>query len=350
MDKNVSIKFLLDNFHKWCSDHLENLRFLVSELYKVFDLIITISVAVIGIIIPLILNSKIVVKQNLLFISVTFFMLEILIGIYWRFYIIKKAERKWPKILQDESENLKKTIEEIKLDNNGNHLAIVEKNFDNRNKKIYSIGFFEISFMSIFAFAILFFILSLYQNFFYFPRPEVNLNSVDKSEQCGDKKFIDIKTLPVFGNFEKYQIKENYTQKPISLDLESSYITKRFKTRLNWAINDGVNFAGHYVIGSWGMTGIGYMLIVVDATNGKAYPFPFIAQTGFEFRKDSNLLIIDPVSEFKKLYDNNPENLCYAYLESVRPYYFIWENNQFTLLGPKDNPPPNSNDNGWMSP
>jgi len=209
---------------------------------------------------------------------------------------------------------------------------------------------YKICLVIIFVLSILLFGAFIYQNFFHISKPENNLSSVFESDQCGNEELAQIKNLPIFGVFENYKIEENYTQKPASLDLNSSYIAKRFKTRLNMAIDNGVNFAGHYVIGSWGMSGIGSMLVVVDATNGRAYPFPYIAQTGFEFRKDSNLLIIDPSSNFQKKYDNNPENLCYAYLENVRPYYFVWENNQFKLLGPKDNPPPNSNDNGWMSP
>ena len=62
MEQNTAVGILLKNFHKLCDSHLETLRFITAELYKLFDSVITISVAITGIIIPIILTSGIAVQ------------------------------------------------------------------------------------------------------------------------------------------------------------------------------------------------------------------------------------------------------------------------------------------------
>lgn len=161
--------------------------------------------------------------------------------------------------------------------------------------------------------------------------------------ECTKGRLAELQKMPIVATSAQYPVSEMYTGKVAKLDLSSSFIATRFKGVIENAMKDGVNFAGHYIIATVGMTGVGNMLIVVDATNGKAYPFPYVSQTGFSFTKDSALLTIDSIENLKKVAPD-----CISDEANARPYYFVWKDNKFTLIGPTDSPTPNSNDNDWM--
>lgn len=144
-----------------------------------------------------------------------------------------------------------------------------------------------------------------------------------------------------FTTFEQYPSKEIFTGTTALLDLNSSFIARRFRTTINDALKRGVNFAGHYVIAEWGFTGIGGEIAVVDIKTGKAYPVPYVADMGFEYRKDSNLLVMNPLWLIKKIAkETGCANPAGRDFEIIRPYYFLWEDNSFRLLHPLDIPPP----------
>lgn len=177
---------------------------------------------------------------------------------------------------------------------------------------------------------------------FYSPR-SAPTPSPTAGVECAKERIAELENMPIVAKPEQYPVSEMYTGKVAELDLSSSFIATRFKGVIESAMAGGINFAGHYIIATWGMTGVGLLLIVVDAENGKAYPFPYVSQTGFSFSKDSALLVIDPIEKLKE-----SASSCLYDQANARPYYFVWENNKFTLIGPTDNPLPNSNDNGWM--
>lgn len=154
----------------------------------------------------------------------------------------------------------------------------------------------------------------------------------------------------ILATFDQYKIDEIFTDKIAPLDLDSNYIARRFKTNINNSLKNGINFAGHYVVAEWGFTGIGSMLAVIDATNGKAYPFLYVAKHNFEYRPDSNLLILNYLKRPQEIKEETSDWLCSQYMTDVRPYYFLWEDNTFRFLGPKDGLAPNEDDNGWMHP
>lgn len=161
--------------------------------------------------------------------------------------------------------------------------------------------------------------------------------------ECAKERIAELENMPIVATPEQYPVSEMYTGKVAKLDLSSSFIATRFKGVIESAMTGGVNFAGHYIIATWGMTGVGSFVVVVDAENGQAYPFPYVSQTGFSFNKDSSLLVVDPTEKLKEAAPN-----CLYMEANARPYYFVWESNKFTLIGPTDNPLPNSKDNGWM--
>lgn len=177
----------------------------------------------------------------------------------------------------------------------------------------------------------------------WFYSPRSTLVSSTAEAECAKGRMAELEKMPIVATSEQYPVGEMYTGKVAKIDLSNGFIATRFKGVIESAMKNGVNFAGHYIIATVGMTGVGDMLIVVDAENGKAYPFPYVSQTGFSFNKDSSLLVVDPI---EKLKESAPS--CLYDQASARPYYFVWENNKFTLIGPTDNPTPNASDNGWM--
>lgn len=183
--------------------------------------------------------------------------------------------------------------------------------------------------------------------FFAASNPQIVRN--ENNNDCSGDKLNKMSKEKIFGRFEDYPVIENFDGKFASLDLKSSFIAKRFKTTINNALSKNkVNFAGHYVIAEWGFTGVGGMMAVIDVTNGKAYPFPYIDKFGFDYRSDSNLIIVDSLKIISDVRRDDPDIICSSYSENIRPYYFIFENNTFRLLGPKDRPFPNESD--WMKP
>jgi hypothetical protein len=100
--------------------------------------------------------------------------------------------------------------------------------------------------------------------------------------------------------FKDYQAGEMYTGPTARLVLTKGDLA--FKTRLRWAAkNQKPNFAGHYILTSWGCGAQCLMGAVIEAKTGKVYWWNFsICCWGFdtddkfnpiEFRADSRLIV-----------------------------------------------------------
>jgi len=148
--------------------------------------------------------------------------------------------------------------------------------------------------------------------------------------------------------FDRYKITNVSKTIPANLDINSDRSAKEFRTMIHSElVEKGVNFAGHYSIVSVGLTGWGENYWIVDRNNGKAYPFPYIP-TFLDFRKDSNLIIMDSkdaifssMRETSDYRDNcTTTRTMYLYFPNVRPFYFLWQNDKLILLAPKTIDPP----------
>lgn len=105
---------------------------------------------------------------------------------------------------------------------------------------------------------------------------------------------ISTDTVPQFKN---YPVEQIYTNENHPLILNE--FGKKYKTRLSYALkHDKPNFAGHYIVVTWGCgTGGCNTGAVVDAITGEAYPFP---------------ISISSVSPLKPEYENdNGQELIY---------------------------------------
>ncbi|MBU4480681.1 hypothetical protein KKG48_04550 [Patescibacteria group bacterium] len=161
------------------------------------------------------------------------------------------------------------------------------------------------------------------------------------------KNYLKNETLGDTETFEKYKVDDILQVAPADLNVSSNKFAREFRTRICEELaTQGVNFAGSYSIVSVGMTGWGENYYIVDRRNGNAYIFPYYAAF-LDFRKDSNLIIMNPKEAILDAMSKKDdlENCYWLHQQEftdLRPFYFLWENNQLILIGPHDiQPPPN---------
>jgi hypothetical protein len=143
--------------------------------------------------------------------------------------------------------------------------------------------------------------------------------------------------------FEKHPAREQLSGPPADVDLDSSRYARAFRTRLREELAaNGVNFAGAYSLVSVGMTGWGNNWYIVDRRTGEVTLFPWYAAF-LDFRKDSNLLVMNPRDDIRKTLDEQEPDchfLNQQLLTSLRSFYFLWQDGRLVLLGPTDLEPP----------
>jgi hypothetical protein len=178
------------------------------------------------------------------------------------------------------------------------------------------------------------------------------LDALDTSDEClrdivRQVRYLQAETLAEHFTFDKYLVRDTLKRPSADLDISRSKTARAFRTKIRQELQEqGVNFAGKYSLVGVGMTGWGENRWIVDRTNGKAYNFPYLAES-IQFRKDSRLIIVEPrdiiLSKLKST--TEPHENCYFIYGKLRqmdlrPFYFEWKNDRLVLLGPKDIPPP----------
>lgn len=161
-------------------------------------------------------------------------------------------------------------------------------------------------------------------------------------------EYLNSEILSDVFTFDKYPITDSLKLEPVDLDINSNRFAREFRTMIRQDLEEkGVNFAGHYSIVSVGLTGTGDNHYIVDRSNGKAYTFLY--QPGMlDFKKDSNLIIMNPKSYYmkrlqeSKAYDEYCDPRVYSEYADIgaRSFYFLWKDNRLQLLGPTNIKPP----------
>jgi len=95
--------------------------------------------------------------------------------------------------------------------------------------------------------------------------------------------------------------------------------TEKFKTEIKSTYQSGVNFAGHYVIASWGCGTACQSHAIINSKNGEAKFLPFSTVLGIEYQAESDLLIRD----FGILSEEFRGDSLYKHLEAE--YYVMKE-------------------------
>jgi hypothetical protein len=170
-------------------------------------------------------------------------------------------------------------------------------------------------------------------------------HSLTAEEQCvkdlaTQKDYLDHETYSSQYKFDKNPSLNEMRFAPQKADPNSSIHARLFRTKINQQlINTPVNFDGRYSIVAVGMTGWGQNYWIVDRKTGHAYEFPYHAMS-LDFKKESNLIIMNSKENILKLLNENHEAGCYYYnqekVTDFRPFYFTWENSKLALLAPTD--------------
>lgn len=95
-------------------DYLNRYLSSISDLRKFFNDITTLSIAIVGLVIPILIQSNIPLDKIILFISVIFFSIEIILWIILRFYIVEKEIEKWPIEFKKVEDKFNQTITDLK--------------------------------------------------------------------------------------------------------------------------------------------------------------------------------------------------------------------------------------------
>lgn len=97
--------------------------------------------------------------------------------------------------------------------------------------------------------------------------------------------------------FEAYPIKQQYSAATAKLILANKQ-DHEFQSQLRRAIKQRPNFAGHYILTSFGCGASCVMAAIIDATNGRVKWLPFTVccwdgdAAPIDFRRDSALIVI----------------------------------------------------------
>ena len=123
--------------------------------------------------------------------------------------------------------------------------------------------------------------------------------------------------------FEDYQV-EVYTGKLAEPDFNTNHDANRFVTRITKECENGINFAGHYTLVTWGCGSPCQSGVVVDRKTGDIYD-GYGTSLGAKFKKNSRMIIsnIGALDTTENLID-----VC-AYCEI---YYDEWSGNEFKKI------------------
>jgi len=116
-------------------------------------------------------------------------------------------------------------------------------------------------------------------------------------------------------SFEDYKSNILYKGAKAPINYSSNVTARQFKTRIKETYKEeGLNFAGHYSFVSWGCGSPCKSSAIVDLITGKVYDGPS-ATLGYKFRKNSNMLIVNP-PDSSGFFDDCP--YCH-------PQIYIWD-------------------------
>ena len=124
--------------------------------------------------------------------------------------------------------------------------------------------------------------------------------------------------------FEDFRVSEAFKGKPASVK-PTSRRAREFRTMLRTNAEQGVNFAGHYVVATWGCGSDCSSIAIIDARNGNVYFTPSLLWIGglryqeldrLEFRRNSSLLIAAGARND----------------QGSGKYFYLWKNNVLKLI------------------
>ncbi len=125
--------------------------------------------------------------------------------------------------------------------------------------------------------------------------------------------------------FENYAVTTKFIGEIAPVDYSSNENAYNFRGQIKEQVKNGVNFAGHYIVVTWGCGTDCQAGVIVNAVDGKVYNLPFtttVASCGLKFNTDSSLFITDADQSCVNGFN----------LSNIRTRYYNWENNKFTEI------------------
>lgn len=137
-------------------------------------------------------------------------------------------------------------------------------------------------------------------------------------------------------SFEDFLVTEVYTGNPAKINFASHPKASTFQTMLKRGLREinpelvgglkegeSANFAGHYVLLTWGCGSSCTTVAVVDAKNGNVYFPPIGSYCGVKYDLKSNLLVVNPPEDVKSFAESS------SLPNGVYTMYYKWRNNEF---------------------
>lgn len=126
--------------------------------------------------------------------------------------------------------------------------------------------------------------------------------------------------------FESYLIAEQYKGELNNINLESHADVNMFKNHFIQLKGEVPNFAGKYIVTSWGCGTSCQTIAVVDVSNGDVFFIDQTASHEYCYQINSNLLIINPITQ--DLYDSFDGEIP----KWLKTKYYLWDGKKFNLL------------------
>jgi len=128
--------------------------------------------------------------------------------------------------------------------------------------------------------------------------------------------------------FADFPAGDRFSGKPAALKISTPQ-ARKYRTMLRDSVKDGVNFAGHYIVGQWGCGGGCVQFAIIDAKTGDVF-FPAFSVSvvagaeekmdeipePLQFKPDSRLLVVTGARNEK----------------GGGVYYYKWDNKQLSLI------------------
>ena len=137
--------------------------------------------------------------------------------------------------------------------------------------------------------------------------------------------------------FEKYPVADVYRGQPAEVDFDSYPGSETFRTAILSGVSEGVNFAGHYTVVTWGCGTSCQNSAIVDVETGNIVVYGIVSTYGVLFQPDSRLLVVNPKINVPEallgdMKEYPGEHFPLGSVPSVSNYYLL-ENNELTFAG-----------------
>jgi hypothetical protein len=126
--------------------------------------------------------------------------------------------------------------------------------------------------------------------------------------------------------FEDYPSTDVFSERPAAVAFASARYGRTYRTRLRAGAESGPNFAGAFTVVTWGCGSSCQVSVVINARTGTLSQQTLRTTNGIQYRRDSRLLIADPVHS-----GDPPPETCAA---CGTPAAYEWIDGHFEPVGP----------------